>query len=112
MYYTTPVVEADIVIGPMDVEMDYPLANAEAGEGNGNDDNNDGADEDANDVPAAATVPTTTRSGRTVRPPQRYIEEVGAHIYDYTEIAAKAANYKPTLTAAESKYYAVMKGFS
>ena len=48
-----------------------------------------------------------TRSGRTSKPPERLIQEIGA-------IAAKgataAANYEIALTAAEIAYYDTMQG--
>jgi hypothetical protein len=59
-------------------------------------------------VPEVDSAPeaTTTRTGRTSRPPERLIEEIGALA---AEGATAAANYEIALTAAEVHYYATMK---
>jgi hypothetical protein len=48
-----------------------------------------------------------TRSGRTIRPPERLIQEIGAFA---AQGATAAANYEILLTAAEIQYYDTMKG--
>jgi hypothetical protein len=48
----------------------------------------------------------TTRSGRTIKPPERLIEEIGAMA---AAGATAAANYEILLTAAEFNYYAAKK---
>jgi hypothetical protein len=48
-----------------------------------------------------------TRSGRTIRPPERLIQEIGAFA---AQGATAAANYEIALTAAEIQYYDTMKG--
>ena len=45
-------------------------------------------------------------SGRTIKPPERLIEEIGAVA---AEGATAAANYEIALSAAEVHYYATMK---
>jgi hypothetical protein len=47
-----------------------------------------------------------TRSGRTIRPPERLIQEIGAFA---AQGATSAANYEIALTAAEIQYYDTMK---
>jgi hypothetical protein len=48
-----------------------------------------------------------TRSGRTIRPHERLIQESGAFT---AQGATAAANYKIGLTAAKIQYYDTMKG--
>jgi hypothetical protein len=48
-----------------------------------------------------------TRSGRTIKPPERLIQEIGAFT---AQGATAAANYEIALTAAEIQYYNTMKG--
>jgi hypothetical protein len=48
-----------------------------------------------------------TRSGRTIRPPERLFQEIGAFT---AQGATAAANYEIALTAAEIQYYNTMKG--
>ena len=48
-----------------------------------------------------------TRSGRTIKPPERLIQEIGAF---EAQGATAAANYEIALTAAEMQYYDTMTG--
>jgi hypothetical protein len=48
-----------------------------------------------------------TRSGRTIKPPERLIQEIGAFT---AQGATAAANYEIALTAAKVQYYDTMKG--
>jgi hypothetical protein len=50
-----------------------------------------------------------TRSGRTIKPPERLIQEIGAFA---AQGATAAANYEIALTAAEIQYYDTMKGLT
>jgi hypothetical protein len=56
-------------------------------------------------VPANAET-ARTRSGRTISPPERLIQEIGAIA---AAVATAAANYEIALTASEIQYYATMK---
>jgi hypothetical protein len=117
MYYAAPVKEADVAIGPIELEIEIPptvnVNNIQVGEGynahdddaivaneNANDDDDD--DDDADDDGQATTASAvTTRAGRISRAPQRLIAEMNA----------TAARYEVELTNAEEHYYVAMREF-
>jgi hypothetical protein len=91
-----------------DIDIDYvaevkentdPVASVEAGEGNTPAVGEKDGDEDTDDDKNEKEIPPMTRTGRTVKPPARLIEEMGA------------SGYEIMLTAAEQNYYAAMRSF-
>jgi hypothetical protein len=103
LFYTKPATEADIATGPMEIDIDNEVEKAPsstAGEGNENAEAAEAEEIGVPDSDNQATV-VTTKTGRTVKAPQRLIEEIGA----------VAGNYEIQLTEAEMNYYTAMKSF-
>jgi hypothetical protein len=111
MFYEKAIAEKHVGIGPIYFTMEEgDDVNEEVGEGNINaaaeidDDNGSSAfsASESEDMEEEEQIEVeVTRSGRAVKPPTRFIEEIGA--------AAK--QYKIQLTAAEMNYYAAMREF-